>query len=121
MLIEILKTEGLLHASLWVALIGLQLAIFSDYYQPIAKYQGSVINRVAGGYNLAMMIMVVNRLGAAGEASADRWQQLASNLTHLGQDPNWRNQPSILDQLRGWRISKGSKVKPKAIAASIRA
>ena len=41
-------------------------------------------------------------------ADADRrWRELAGLLTHLGKDPNWRNRPSILDQLRGWRITPG--------------
>jgi hypothetical protein len=32
-----------------------------------------------------------------------RWQQIANLLTHAGRDPNWRQRPSVLDQLRGWK------------------
>lgn len=42
-----------------------------------------------------------------GEAATRRWQELTHDLEHLGKDPNWRRRPSILDQLRGWRISPG--------------
>lgn len=47
-----------------VALFGLALAVFSDHLQIIAKYQGAINLRVAAGYNLAMKVMVVNRIGA---------------------------------------------------------
>jgi len=40
------------------------------------------------------------------EATA-KWQQIADYLFHLGHDPNWRSRPSVLDQMRGWRISPG--------------
>lgn len=49
-----------------LAMIGLAIAILSDHLQIIAKYEGALRGRVAGGYNLAMKIMVLNRLGAAG-------------------------------------------------------
>jgi hypothetical protein len=47
-----------------VALFGLAFAVFSDHLQIIAKYQGTLNLRVAAGYNLAMKVMVVNRIGA---------------------------------------------------------
>ena len=42
-----------------------------------------------------------------GHAATRRWHELTAYLEHLGKDPNWRRRPSILDQLRGWRISPG--------------
>lgn len=44
-----------------------------------------------------------------GELAQKRWQELAEYLEHLGKDPNWRSRPSVLDQLRGWKVSPGSK------------
>jgi hypothetical protein len=44
-----------------------------------------------------------------GDEAQKRWQELADYLEHLGKDPNWRSRPSILDQLRGWRVSPGRK------------
>jgi hypothetical protein len=44
-----------------------------------------------------------------GSAATKRWQELADFMIHLGRDPNWRSRPSILDQLRGWRIELRSK------------
>ena len=38
--------------------------------------------------------------------AAPKWQQIADYLFHMGHDPNWRNRPSVLDQMRGWRISR---------------
>lgn len=48
-----------------------------------------------------------------------KWQQIANYLFHLGHDPNWRSRPSVLDQMRGWRISPGRPRRAK-IAASTR-
>jgi putative transposase len=39
--------------------------------------------------------------------AAPEWQRLAEVCEHMGRDPNWRRSPSVLDQLRGWKISPG--------------
>lgn len=46
------------------AAMGLFLVIFIEQAQIIAKYWGVVRGQVAGGYNAAMKIMVLNRVGA---------------------------------------------------------
>jgi hypothetical protein len=51
--------------------------------------------------------------------AAPKWQQIADYLFHLGHDPNWRSRPSVLDQMRGWRISPGRSRRSK-IAVSTR-
>jgi putative transposase len=38
-----------------------------------------------------------------GDEAADEWNRLAANLVHAAKDPNWRRNPSVLDQIRGWR------------------
>ena len=43
-----------------------------------------------------------------GSAATQRWKELTDYMIHLGRDPNWRTRPSILDQLRGWRIEPRS-------------
>ena len=43
-----------------------------------------------------------------GNAATKRWKELTGYMIHLGRDPNWRSRPSILDQLRGWRIEPRS-------------
>lgn len=48
-----------------------------------------------------------------------KWQQIADYLFHLGHDPNWRSRPSVLDQMRGWRVSPGRSRRGK-IAPSTR-
>lgn len=42
-----------------------------------------------------------------GKPAELEWERIAQLLTHLGKDPNWRRSPSILDQLRGWKIGPG--------------
>lgn len=59
-----LASPEYLNAAFALALLGLALAILADHFQIIAKYMGSQNQRIAGGYNLAMKVMVVNRLGA---------------------------------------------------------
>ncbi len=46
------------------AMAGLVFAILSEQLQIFAKYRGVLRKKIAGGYNSAMKIMVVNRLGA---------------------------------------------------------
>ena len=58
-------------------------------------------------------------LDLRGKRADDEWDFIAGLLLHQGTDPNWRSRPSVLDQLRGWRITPG---KPRtARAASVRA
>ena len=38
-----------------------------------------------------------------GAEAQRRGDKVAEWLTHSGKDPNWRRQPSVLDQLRGWK------------------
>jgi len=53
-------------------------------------------------------------------ADADKeWNHIAGHLEHLGKDPNWRRRPSILDQMRGWKVSPGrAKVAKRASKSS---
>lgn len=48
------------------------------------------------------------RIAEAFELQGDKadaeWEHLAGVIVHTGKDPNWRRNPSILDQLRGWKI-----------------
>ena len=53
-----------------------------------------------------------------GEAADAEWEHFAGLFRHET-DPNWRRRPSILDQMRGWRISPGRPKKARAARASI--
>jgi hypothetical protein len=46
----------------------------------------------------------------ADDATAE-WNKLADAIVFIGEDPNWRRRPSILDQLRGWRAAPTAKRK----------
>lgn len=61
-------------------------------------------------------------LDMTGKSAEKEWAAIADHLQHLGRDPNWRRRPSILDQLRGWKVSPGrSKSARLASAAGVRA
>lgn len=55
----------------------------------------------------ATALRIAETLALDPAESAPQWQKIADYLLHLGQDPNWRNRPSVLDQMRGWRVSPG--------------
>jgi hypothetical protein len=63
--------------------------------QSLARAMGSAASSLAGVFELS------------GAQADKKWQQLAEYLEHMAKDPNWRRSPSILDQLRGWRINPG--------------
>jgi DDE family transposase len=52
-------------------------------------------------------LMIAAAFEESGPRAQTAWQRIADHLSHLGSDPNWRRSPSILDQMRGWRISAG--------------
>lgn len=58
--------------------------------------------------------LAMNLHGHAAQAEWDFLAQLFSRQT----DPNWRHRPSILDQMRGWKISPGRPRKLSISAAS---
>jgi hypothetical protein len=62
-----------------------------------------VMSRAMGSAAL-IIAAAMDLRGAEAEA---KWQWIADHLHHLGCDPNWRSRPSILDQLRGWKIAPG--------------
>ncbi len=64
---------------------------------------GSAASSIAGVFELS------------GEQAQNKWQQLAEYLEHMAKDPNWWRSPSILDQLRGWRITPG---RPRSVRLS---
>jgi hypothetical protein len=48
-----------------------------------------------------------------GDAATAEWNRIAGLLLHCGTDPNWRRRPSVLDQLRGWKVRPGRKRRSK--------
>lgn len=44
-----------------------------------------------------------------GDEATREWARLAGNLTHAAKDPNWRRNPSVLDQMRGWKQHPGRR------------
>lgn len=56
--------ENLQWLSLVIALLGMCVILMSDNLQSLAKFYGASRGEVAGGYNRAMKVMVLNRVGA---------------------------------------------------------
>ena len=69
--------------------------------QSLARAMGSAAGTIAAAMDLR------------GQPAAREWTRIAEYLSHLGRDPNWRRSPSILDQLRGWKISPGRPKKAR--------
>jgi hypothetical protein len=68
--------------------------------QSLARAMGSAAGTIASAMDLR------------GDQATREWTRIGEYLSHLGRDPNWRRSPSILDQLRGWKISPG---RPKKV------
>ena len=64
-------------------------------------------------------LRIAETLALDSHEATPKWQQIADYLFHMGHDPNWRNRPSVLDQMRGWRVSPGRPRRAK-IAVSTR-
>ena len=61
---------------------------------------------------LARMVGVAaGKIAAAvdmrGAEAKEEWDKIAELLLYNGTDPNWRRRPSVLDGLRGWKVSQG--------------
>lgn len=60
---------------------------------------------------------IADAMELTGPAARVKWEQIARMLEHLGRDPNWRRSPSILDQMRGWKIAPGRPKTARRAAA----
>jgi Transposase DDE domain len=49
-----------------------------------------------------------------GNAARAEWERLAAGLNRQT-DPNWRHRPSVLDQMRGWRVAPARKKRARPI------
>lgn len=61
-------------------------------------------------------VSIARAFELTGDAADKEWEHFASLFRHET-DPNWRRRPSILDQMRGWRISPGRPVPRKGRAS----
>lgn len=62
----------------------------------------------------AMSIRVGTAMQLPPDEARPQWEFIAATLLHEGRDPNWRRNPSVLDQLRGWRTTPGTPRKGRA-------
>lgn len=87
---------------------GAQRTTAPVHVRTLARTLGALSERISATF----------RMNAADAAAA--WKWIVEHIVHYCSDPNWRRSPSLLDQLRGWRIepgnSNGAGRKPKAKA-----
>lgn len=62
-------------------------------------------------------IVIARAFELKGAAATKEWARLAA-LYSRDHDPNWRRSPSVLDQMRGWRISPGRPKRERIADAS---
>lgn len=78
------------------------------HVRTLARTLGALSERISATFHMS-----------APEAE-DAWKWIVNHIVHYCSDPNWRRSPSLLDQLRGWRIQPaksngaGRKPRPKA-------
>jgi hypothetical protein len=61
---------------------------------------------------------IARAMELSGRAAEQEWARLAL-LFSYETDPNWRRSPSILDQMRGWKVTPGKPRKARAAKASV--
>lgn len=110
--------RALIHASIIASVIVCTLA-HKHQLEEIKKTRR--VERITAPLHPQMMARMIGHaalsIAAAmeleGPQATTEWDRLASLFTHMGRDPNWRSRPSILDQLRGWKINPGRPKKAK--------
>jgi hypothetical protein len=109
-----LKT--LLHASLMASTIAALLAHRHNLQTRPQQAGGLRTEAPLHTRRLALQLAVscqsiAQAFDLQGAEAKRRWDKIAAILTHSGKDPNWRRQPSVLDQLRGWKRQPASHQK----------
>ena len=56
---------------------------------------------------------IAELMDQTGPRVAAEWSRIAGVLVHMGEDPNWKRRPSILDEIRGWKSSVRKKPRPR--------
>jgi hypothetical protein len=112
--------NALLHASIIASiLVG---ALVNIHHRDEARAGGDERVRPPLHHGLLARMLatcafsIAEALDLEGPEADAKWQHLAKVLVFMGEDPNWRRKPSILDQLRGWkpRPAKKRASPPKA-------
>lgn len=110
--------RALIHASLIASVI---VGAIVHAHNRVIPVKARVRQRPPLHHGLISRMLATSALGVADlldQASRDdcdpraiaaEWDRLATIFVHVGEDPNWRTKPSILDQLRGWPPASGTK------------
>lgn len=61
----------------------------------------------------SMSMTIALAMNLQGKEAEKKWESITETLEHMGKDPNWRRRPSILDQLRGWKVQPAKPKKMK--------
>ena len=64
------------------------------------------------------LVAIHREIGQCMLGESDEWERWAEYVVHFGKDPNWRRNPSTLDQMRGSRVlPKATRAKTKSASA----
>ena len=104
--------RGLLHASM-IASILIGSIVHTHNRQTRTETGARTRPPLHHGLVARMVAHAAFRIAEAFDLDPDtaqrEWSHIASVVVHMGEDPNWRSKPSILDQLRGWPAKVGTK------------
>lgn len=119
--------RALLHASMIASIIVCLIAHKQQMIEKRPARPGTdrktapihpqTLSRMVGVMALDLAVLMRSQ----GQSAREGWKRAADLLVSQGRDPNWRRRPSILDQLRGWKISPGQPRKFRAASSSIQA
>jgi hypothetical protein len=116
--------RALVHASMVASMLACLLAYHHRRRSAPAPRAGaqrtvapihpqSIARALAGG-----AVHIASVFDLRGKARQDKWDHFA-RLFNRRTDPNWRHRPSVLDQMRGWRVTPGRRKHLRVAAASV--
>lgn len=120
--------RALLHASVVASVLANlithvhRLATRPAGATPVQRTVAPLHPRLVLRYFSVAALRIAELVDRRGPSAEREWQQIAQLIEHVSQDPNWRRRPSILDQLRGWKVApgrkRGARLSSKALVAN---
>jgi len=118
------KTEASVRALVHASLIGSMLASLIAHRHRLAqpRPRGRAAERVYPPLHTQTLARamagtatrIAATLAMEPALAEPEWQKIADYLLLLGYDPNWRRRPSVLDQMRGWKVLPATRGRRKA-------
>ncbi len=107
-------TDASMVASILVCLLTHRHRLRTRPRRGATRTQPPIHPQTLGRKLVFACLRIETALDLEGRAAQDEWNKLAEIFNYYT-DPNWRHSPSVLDQMRGWRITRG---RPKNLSIS---